>query len=404
MIRSETVAPSFRSVASTILDVPTTRRYSYSAPRRQGALVQMYGMFHDTSSIPNVCAAYAHALSSLDSRLALHSYTGGSDRAFQDPSLSPLAGIDESAPVAFYYGLPEAVLGPARGHDTRIIGLACETDRIPPAWVSCINTFDLAVVPSQYCRRSLIDSGVRVPVAVVRHGLEPCYRPTRQQQRSSPFVFYNVVNSQMPGRKGLAPLLRAFRRAFADRSDVILRLRLQNSFPVRECFAAAKVSMDDVQVEIASEIDLPAEEFAAHYSEVHCTVHPSLSEGFGLIPFQSIACETPVIAPRSTGLAEYIDETNAMVLRNDGICEAPEVYYRTGTCPDIDEDHLVELLRHAEANWEHEYARVRAVAPAFRAQHTWEKALARFVSLVEELVTLPDPADRRALIRERVSA
>lgn len=392
---------SFRGVARGTIDRPAGPRPDYAGPHRHGVAVQMYGMFHDASSIPSVCREMARALRPALPSVAIQSYTG---QPFFDRALERLAGVDPEAPVGFFYGVPESVGGPVTGHATRIIGLACETDRIPERWVACVNGFDLAVVPSRYCRASLRGSGVTVPVLVVPHGLEPCYRPTREKRRSAPFVFYNVVNGQFPRRKGLPELLRAFGRAFAGRTDVVLRLRVGGGFPVRQAFADAGASADDPRLEIIEPANLPAEAFAACYSEAHCTVHPSLSEGFGLIPFQSIACETPVIAPCGTGLAEYIDESNAMVLRNRGVCLAPDVYYKAGTYPGIDEEHLVELLRHAEASWEDEYARVRRVAPAFRARHTWENALAELVSLVADLSALPDPAARRGLIRDRVPA
>jgi glycosyltransferase involved in cell wall biosynthesis len=394
------VLQQFSSFAADSIELSERPRYNYEGRRCRGVAVQMYGMFHDCSSIPNVCGQIARALRAVVPSLALQSYTGG---PFFDRDLEPLAGVDRDAPIGFFYGIPDAVEGPVTGHATRIIGLACETDRIPLSWVECCNGFDLAVVPSRYCEKSLRDSGVEVPILVVPHGLESCYRPRREKRRTSPFVFYNVVNGQFPARKGLPELARAFRRAFGGRADVVLRLRVNRGFKVRQAFADAGVAEDDPQIHIDEQTRLPTEEFAAYYSDVHCTVHPSHSEGFGLIPFQSIACETPVIAPCSTGMADYLTADNAMLLRTNGVCTAPDVYYRAGSHPGVDEDHLVELLRYAEGNWEAEYERVRRVASGFRECHSWPLALRELLPLIRDLVALPDPADRRALIRARVS-
>jgi glycosyltransferase involved in cell wall biosynthesis len=183
---------------------------------------------------------------------------------------------------------------------------------------------------------------------------------------------------------------------------VRLRLRVQRTGAVRRCCVKYGIGPDDPLIRIEESKQSPTEAFAAIYSEVHCTVHPSKGEGFGLIPFQSIACETPVIAPRSTGMADYLDESNAMLLRTKGVCDTPDVYYAEGRYPAIDEDHLVELLRHAEANWEAEYGRLQRIAPAFRARHTWDNALAEIVALIGDLIDIDDPVARRALIRERV--
>ncbi len=393
---------SLRARASSSIDPSKKRRATahYQGLPRSGLRLQFYGMFHDRSSIPNVCRELAFGLRETVPELALHSYIRG---RIADRQLRDLSGIDRQAPLCFFYGIPDLIDDPVWSHPTRIVGLACETDRIPPLWVEACNRFDLAIVPSSYCARSLRDSGVRAPILVVPHGLEKCYRPIGVKRRARPFVFYNVVNSDRPYRKSLPELLLAFRRAFAGRDDVVLRLRTEPGFTIRRVFGEAGVARDDPQIQILERSDLPTEEFAAYYSEVHCTVHPSRSEGFGLIPFQSIACETPVIAPATTGMADYLDADNAMLLRASGATVKGDVYYNCGSQPVIDEDHLVELLCHAEAEWEHEYARVRAVAPAFRKRYTWTAALREFLSLMKDLAELPDAPARRELIAARVA-
>jgi len=157
------------------------------------------------------------------------------------------------------------------------------------------------------------------------------------------------------------------------------------------------------RIEIVPPQNLSYAEFAACYSDVHCTVRPSLFEGFGLIPMQSIACATPVIAPCGTGLADYITRDNAMVLRNKGVSPAAHVYYDCGSHPAIDEDHLVELMRHAVANWEREYHRVQGVSDAFRARHSWSRALAPLLELLDALVANPGPEAAQAVIRRHLA-
>jgi len=202
----------------------------------------------------------------------------------------------------------------------------------------------------------------------------------------------------MPGRKSLVELLRAFKRAFAERSDVVLKLRTNRSRAVCDCFHAAGVSLDDPQFDIDTRTRLSTEEFAGFYSEVHCTVHPSRAEGFGLIPFQSIACETPVIAPADTGMADYLNSANAVTVRMVDIHRAPDVYYRTGSQPVVDEDHLVEQMLYMEANWEAEYEKVRRIARKFRERHRWGVALSEFLALVGKLDAAPNTETRSEII------
>ncbi len=77
---------------------------------------------------------------------------------------------------------------------------------------------------------------------------------------------------------------------------------------------------------------------------------------------------------------------------------------RLGTYPVIDEDHLVELLRYAEANWETEYEKVKQAAPGFREKYSCENVLADLVSLIQFLLEFKDPQDRKNIICEKCAS
>ncbi len=381
------------------IELPEIQPYSFEGRSNPDVRLQFYGMFNNFISIGNVCSQIGRQLTSAISGSSLHSYTG---LPFLQKHLDRYAFLNKSAPIGFFYGVPNAVPDFFFEHETTIGGFACETNAIPQSWVEIINRFDLIIVPSHFCKTAFLHSGVITPIFVVHHGLEPEYRAMRARERSGQFVFYNTFNSiTFPGRKGCEELIRCFVKAFSGRSDVRLRLRAQHNATVNECLnkyeAKSLVTVD--RSKSASTSD-----FASIYSDIHCTVHPSKGEGFGLIPFQSIACETPVIAPCSTGMKEYLNTGNAMVLRTSGETKGEDVYYKTGTYPMIDEEHLVELLRYAEGNWETEYEKVKQVAPEFREKFSWENVLTDLVSLIQSLLEFKDPQDRKNIICEKCAS
>ncbi|MEM8995178.1 MAG: glycosyltransferase, partial [Acidobacteriota bacterium] len=324
----------------------------------RGVDLQIYGPLHGHSSMANVTRELARSLGRRLS-IGVHSYSRGS---LIGEDLKSRRGLDPGAPMALFYGLPTQVRDPVWGHGTRLLGFACESDRIPDSWAATCNRFHLVIVPSAYCERALRASGVEAPILVVHHGLEPCYVPGPPRSRGEVFTFFNVVHGNRPERKALRELLTAFGRAFGGRRDVRLRLQTRLTDKVRRAFREAGVSPHDPTLTIDERI-LDTENFAALYSAVHCTVHPSHSEGFGIIPLQSIACETPVIACAATGAAEYLNAKNAVLLQSKGLTEEPHVVYATGRHPLIDEEHLVDRLRHVESRWPEEVAKVRAAAP-----------------------------------------
>lgn len=388
---------AFEARATANIDHPETHSPNFDGPPRSGVPVMLYGPFRGCRSIENVCTQIARQLLAAIPGTALCNYGGP---GFFDPDLEPFEGCDRRAPIAIVYGGgPDFVPEFFFEHGVTIGGFVCETDRIPSAWVQKANRFDLVLVPSRFCLQAFRRSGVTVPMLLVPHGVEPEYYPRRAKQRAATFRFYHISSGSMAARKGLPELIRCFRRAFADRPQVQLVLRVDRDIRVLRALVAEGVRMNDPQIRLQPPSPLSTDAFAALYSEMHCTVHPAKGEGFGLIPMQSIACETPVIAPCATGLADYLDADNAMVLRTHGRDDDPEVYYECGSYPLLDEEHLVELLRYAEAHWESEYERVRRVAPAFREAHRWPSVLAELLALIRQLVGAESTAACRELIQ-----
>ncbi|MGR8933738.1 MAG: glycosyltransferase [Gammaproteobacteria bacterium] len=387
-----------RASISLNIENTTAERYAFEGTYKSDVSIQVYGMFKSCLSIANVATQFALQLRSKIDGVAIHSYNG---LPFFHAELGANAYLNKSAPIGFFYGLPNEVPEFFFDHELTIGGFVCETTAIPDEWVTACNRFDLIVVPSQFCKTAFVYSGVNVPIMVVLHGLEPEYRPLKEKKRETPFIFYDTFNADsFPDRKGCEELIRCFKRAFDGRGDVRLRLRIQQNSKVmnyiKQNDAFSLISLDRPDSAATGK-------FAAIYSDVHCTVHPAKGEGFGLIPFQSIACATPVIAAKSSGMAEYLTENNAMILRTKGEIVADDVYYKSGQYYAIDEEHLVELLRYAEANWEHEYQKVRQFAADFRKQYSWESVLADFVELLDQLTKLDNPVQKRELIREQVN-
>lgn len=388
--------PALRASASASarVDLPqtgTSARRAFEGPLCHGRRVQFYGVLDASSSVVKVGAQIAYRLVRCVEGVAVLGRAGPP----KDENLRKHAGRDPEAPISVYYGTPDGVPPQVFDHATTLGGFVCESDRIPDRWVRRCNRFDLIFVPSRFCRDVFRASGVETPIAIVRHGLEPEYQPVPLTDRGDRRCFYDVVTRQ-PHRKGCVELVRSFVRAFEGRNDVVLRLRASRTRDIERALAQRGAAS---LVELDESTDLPIAEFAAVYSSVHCVVHPARCEGFGLIPFQSIACEAPVIAPRATGMADYLDDGNAIILRTLEVDDAAEVYYGTGRYPRIDEDHLVDLLRHADQNWDAEKTRVAQRGAAFRTEHRWDRVLEPLTMLVSDLAALCSVAQRRERIR-----
>lgn len=240
-------------------------------------------------------------------------------------------------------------------------------------------------MPSRYCKKAFSQSGVTIPILVVPHGLEDEYTPILGKRSPNKFVFYNTFNSKsFLSRKNCEELIRCFQAAFDGQSDIELRLRTQadseNLNKLRRKYTFGET------IVIEDMLDLSVNKFAAIYSQVHCTVHPSRGEGFGLIPFQSIACGTPVIATGATGMLDYLDSSYSTLVRVSGSVKGQAVGNQSGVYYRVDEPHLTKCLQNVYLNYDQELSKVSKISSKFREHYAWSSVLSPFSSLVESIL------------------
>lgn len=355
---------------------------TFNAPFRHKAQLQFYAPLRNHVSMSNVAHAFSNQLKDVVKNLNILNYFG----EWFDESLKSFNGFDPSAKIGLFLGTPDQVPDFFYNHQVKIGVFVCESDRIADNWVKSCNKMDLIIVPSDWSRQAFKNSGVDIPIMIVPHGLEPEYHSYKEKKREGKFVFYNTFHaSSYCSRKSLEELVRSFLIAFEGRTDVVLRLRTDLSIPLillQERYEFTPlIEIDEMKKHLTTE------EYAKIFSEVHCTVHPSKGEGFGLVPFQSIACETPVIAPHATGMAEYLNNENSISLNTSGRIAGEGVGNAEGTYFSIDEDHLVDRLRYVEANWENECTKVKQASALFRASYQWPAVLKEFTELISRLIS-----------------
>ncbi|MEM9303937.1 MAG: glycosyltransferase family 4 protein [Pseudomonadota bacterium] len=383
----------FRAKASGCIGRPAFQpELTYAGKPLAGRFIQLYAVVHNRASLANVSRGIAEFLSVYSGPVGVQSITG---LARQLPA-GCRVGTDAAAPIGFCYATPDLVRPPALAHAVRILGFACEADRIPDRWVDTCADFDLIVVPSRYCERVLRASGVENAILVAHHGIGRAFRPRPRPLRGAgPFVFYSVVNTRMPDRKGLSPLLEAFAEEFSA-EKVTLHLRGLDHDVLRAALASAGLD-GDRRIRLL-DADADEEDYAAHFARVDCTVQPSRAEGFGLVPLQSIASGTPVITPQGTGLAEYVTARNAIVLPVGPLDEPRDPFYTAGRQPTILVDDVRRCLRLAFENPGAERARALAASSGLRREFSWARVTRPLGKLLLQLGNLPDATDRAKLL------
>lgn len=168
-----------------------------------------------------------------------------------------------------------------------------ETNHIPEIMVDGINfCYDSLFTPSDFCTRVFYESGVRVPVYTIGHGINPiewpyCHREKTAQEEGRPFRFFLYANGFWDIlRKNYQLTYDSFIAAFERHQKVELILKVNNS--------------DNLPVNIPFNVKvidghLSQEKLVQVLNQVDCLVFASSGEGFGLPPREAMSTGLPVI-------------------------------------------------------------------------------------------------------------
>lgn len=212
---------------------------------------------------------------------------------------------------------PNGMLG-----DCRLLHLAWEESAIPSADLINLH-IDGVLAPSRYVKEVIRNSGVRVPIAVIGHGVDHAGIPPQVSRGryhrgpvspSLPFTFLHISSGL--ARKGIEELITAYCLAFSSRDPVLLVIKTfdnpNNTIDhwVARLTNASKYS-PSIQI-ITEELDDQKMEFL--YQIANCLVLPTRGEGFNLPAAEGMARGVPLIASRHGGHLDFCSDENAFLI------------------------------------------------------------------------------------------
>jgi glycosyltransferase involved in cell wall biosynthesis len=214
---------------------------------------------------------------------------------------------------------PNGMLG-----DMRLLHLAWEESAIPDALAALMNLhLDGVIVPSEYSRRAIRNSGVGLPIAVIGHGIDhsglmPRVIGDRAKRgpvtHALPFTFLHISSGL--ARKGIEELITAYCLAFSRRDPVLLVIKTfdnpNNTIDtwVERLTSRAKYA-PAIQV-VCEELDQRQIDFLYHVADA--LVLPSRGEGFNLPAAEGMARGLPVIVTRHSGHLDFCNDENSFLI------------------------------------------------------------------------------------------
>lgn len=230
--------------------------------------------------------------------------------------------------VLIYHDAPDSldVAKERLRFDTVIVNTVWETTRVPQRWVRPLNAADAVFIPSRHNLRALRNSGVRVPVFIVPHGVHArlyagLKRKWPAKGNRMPFTFLSVFGFQH--RKNPEKLLRAFWEAFSagDRVKLVIKTNgysaKETEAFIRKRIAAYKKKLGirkrTAPVEIIAR-RLSGRAMRRLYAQSHAFVLPTRGEGVGLPFLEAMASGLPVIATGWGGQMDFLNRRNAFLV------------------------------------------------------------------------------------------
>lgn len=239
------------------------------------------------------------------------------------------SGKGKSSSVLIYHYPPHTlnVSREKKRHKRVILNSVWETTRIPDRWARAINRFDAVFVPSRQNIQAMRNSGVRVPMYIVPHGVNAATFNPRNRKLQIPntkgkFVFVSVFGFQH--RKNPEALFRAYWEAFSASDNVHLVVKTngyssrENQQWIRNRVAAYKKKLGihkrTAPVTILAR-HLTQRQLRGIYTLGNAFVLPTRGEGVGLPFLESMASGTPVIATGWGGHMDFLTSRNSFFVK-----------------------------------------------------------------------------------------
>jgi len=266
------------------------------------------------------CAAY------IEPAEGVADYSVDTAAAAQLPS--EIRGLVRPAPVTAeriitirntYPPRPNGMLG-----DMRLLHLAWEESAIPEALAALMNVhLDGVLVPSQYSKCAIRNSGVRLPIAVIGHGIDHSrLMPRMIGDRAGrgpvtpalPYTFLHISSGL--ARKGIEELITAYCLAFSSRDPVLLMIKtFDNPTNTIDSWVTRLTSRSRHSPAIQTifeELDERQMDFLHDVADA--VVLPSRGEGFNLPAAEGMARGLPVIVTRHSGHMDFCNDKNCFLI------------------------------------------------------------------------------------------
>lgn len=255
-----------------------------------------------------------------------------------------------------------------------------ETTKIPQSWVYKMNEMEAMFTTCKQNKQAFKDSGVRVPIYIYHHGINPIQYPYIERPHDPVYIFGTLARLSV--RKGTDLVIKAFKEEFPNEQDVSLILKSTEPY-----FNFGKIE-DDRIILIGEVYD--HQKKIELLRQMDCFLFPSRGEGFGLPALEAMATGLPTIMTNWSGLKDFGNKNDTMLLDYKLVpaTNFTENIYKED-CGDWAEPDFKQLKKYMR--WAYEN-RNKAKAMGLRASQrihknwNWDIVTKKFIKILNKLI------------------
>lgn len=249
-----------------------------------------------------------------------------------------------------------------------------ESCLIPGGWIGNINKGEALITTSKWCAEIFANSGVKVPIHIVHHGVDPEEFPYMERPAARENFTYLCQSLSLKYRRCEMAVEEVFNSL--DFPDVRLLQKITPNVCPKTDLTIGKTRMI-AKWHTTKEI--------AEFSQMSdILIHASIGEGFGLVPLEHLSMGLPSISTYFSGVTDYMDARFFLPLAwkpvRKFVNEPGNVQWGIDCEPDM--GHLKELMIWAY-NHRDDVRQMGIAGSKWVHEHwTWDRAVNQLIDVL----------------------